>query len=108
MSSLIIFVSNLTDRDFDHLDISFRTNEAIVRTVQVTAIPCESVSEDVMSLPLGYNRLFDNRPRFRCDTLPRHTSMEFVLAIVNADPLNDLFRRQPPDASHFKGLIGPE
>ena len=105
LSKVIVTFRNTTQRDYIDLDLSISTNEAVVGIVQKTSIPCMPLQEnpvtisDSMSnvwLPLG----IVGTERFRCPNLPRHSSIQFVLAIANID---DLLKGAPPPS-----LFGPK
>ena len=108
MSALVVYITNPTDRDYDDLDISLWVSEAIVTVKQGTDIPCEHVSRDVITAPGGWNHLLEMGPqRFRCDKLPRDSTIEFVIALVNADQLLNSKNLRPGDKLP-QGLFGPK
>jgi hypothetical protein len=111
MSALIVYITNPTDRDYDDLDITLWVSEAIVTVKQGTDIPCEIVSRNVITPPGGWNPFIQMGPqRFRCDKPPRDSTIEFVIALVNADQLLNL--KNSPQVDKLPelpgGLFGPK
>jgi hypothetical protein len=98
ISALVVYIMNPTDRDYDDLDISLWVSEAIVAIKQGTDIPCEHVSRDIITASGGWNHLLEMGPqRFRCDKLPRDSTIEFVITLVNADQFLNSKNLRPGD-----------
>ncbi len=116
MSELIVSIVNPTDRDYKDLDFSILSPEPVREIKQATAIPCVPVSENVVNVtgtgPGGsevLHQLLTAGPlRFRCQSLPKRTTIQFVLAIVNADNLMSLLSRPKPGEALPHGMWGPK
>jgi hypothetical protein len=92
LSELRIFITNPTNRDFNDFDVSIQTNEAVFKIVQTTSIPCEPLVENEAVIHDSLSNVWLQGPhigsnRFRCDKLPKHSTLSFLLALVNADEL---------------------
>ena len=112
-SELRVSIKNPTDRDYDELNISILSPEAVIEIVQSTAIPCSPISQDVATphdtLGTVFHPLFDTGPkRFRCAKLPSYSTMEFVLAVANVDDLMKLMTKGAVDLGPKPELFGPK
>jgi hypothetical protein len=118
LSELRVSFTNPTDRDFDDLDISIFTTEAVFQVVQVTSIPCVSVSEEQPIVHDSLSNVWQEGPkigprRFRCDKLPRHAIIQFLLALGNLDNLLKTMNNGKSDPAAnggdgIFGLLGPK
>jgi len=114
-SALIVYIKNPSNRDYADLDIALISNEAVAKAVEGTNVPCEQISANEMSISgTGWKDWIEWGPqRFRCDKLPKDTTIKFVLVLKNADPiLHKLEHHKLGDPTHeslpANGLYGPK
>jgi hypothetical protein len=88
-SEVRVLITDPSDRDYDSFDFSIRSSEGVTGIAEVSSIPCvpltsiPHVTDDGSNI---YGLILDTGPRrFRCDKVPKHATIEFVLAVVNAD-----------------------
>lgn len=93
---MIVNIRNPTSRDYGDLDLVIGAGGHIFWQVKQTSesVPCQLFSGDQMTTPLGQVELgdgsrvpmrtgwFSKLYRVRCDKLPRHSSLEFISALV--------------------------
>jgi hypothetical protein len=102
LSELRVLITNPTDRDFDALDLWIRTNEGVFKISQTTSIPCERLTENLPIVHDSMSNVWKKGPeigpiRFRCDKLPKHSTMNFILALANIDDLLKLGKAKAGD-----------
>jgi hypothetical protein len=110
MSRLVVFVENRTARDYTDLDLSLITDEGVAAINQTSFVPCERISTNQYSESDTQGNVFahllDVGPqRFRCDKLPRQTTMKFVVALLNVDTVANIFAHLPKPGTP---LFGPK
>ena len=85
-------ITNPIDRDFEGVDLWIETNEAVFKIVQTTSLPCIPITENKPIIHDSMSNVWAEGPsigpnRFRCDRLPKHSTLGFLLALANTDEL---------------------
>jgi hypothetical protein len=114
MSELWVNFHNPTERDYDDVELTMLIPDGFVQTTQSTAIPCSPIEEMIWDIHDSksnvYEKLFRKELiRYRCDKLPKNASIQFVIAVVNADDLLKFMQVQTVKPRRdVSGLFGPK
>ena len=111
-SELRVAFRNPTDRDYDAFELIMQPSDAASDMKEVTDIPCTEIANQVWSVSDTAGDVFHPLTklgpyRYRCDGLPKNSTIQFLLAIVNVEQAFSAGRagKTPPSDLPF-GLLG--